>query len=129
MVASNPLAPVKSLVMKYYTSLKTVALICAAVALWVSGCRKTEPPATPPPGSPAAKALNEMDQKLASGDVRAQLQVLSQLLQAWVMTRNGFPSEVQEFVQAKMIAKVPAPPAGKRFAIDRQSVQVVLADQ
>jgi len=93
------------------------------------GCRKSETPSTPPPGSPAAKALNEMDQKLASGDVQAQLQVMSQLLQAWVMTKNSFPTSVDEFVQAKMIAKVPAAPAGKKFVIDRQGVRVVLADQ
>lgn len=100
-----------------------------AVLLMAGGCRKTETPSAPPAGSEAAKALNEMDQKLASGDVQAQLQVLSQLLQAWVMTKNSFPASVDEFVQAKMIAKVPAPPAGKKFVIDRQGVRVVLADQ
>lgn len=45
------------------------------------------------------------------------------------MTKNSFPATVDEFVQAKMIAKVPVPPAGKKFAIDRQGVRVVLSDQ
>lgn len=82
-----------------------------------------------PPDSAAGKALSEMDQKLASGDVQAQLQVLNQLLQAWVMSKNSFPGRVEEFVKAKMIAKVPVPPAGKKFLIDTKAVQVVLADQ
>ena len=108
-----------------------LCLTVAAVAL-SAACRKkadSSDAQQPPPNSPVAKAVSEMDQKLASGDVQAQLQVLSQLLQAWVMTRNGFPGSVEEFVTAKMIAKVPAPPAGKKFAIDRQGIRVVLADQ
>ena len=35
----------------------------------------------------------------------------------------------EEFAKAGTVAKIPAPPAGKRFAIDRNAVKVTLADQ
>lgn len=107
-----------------------LSLILGALVL-TPACRKKSAPAItkPPPGSAAAAALNEMDQKLASGDVQVQLQILNQLLQAWVMSKNSFPESVDEFVKAGTIAKVPAPPAGKKFSIDRQAVKITLSDQ
>ena len=108
----------------------TICLICIALGS-VAACRNKKEPSVikPPPGSAAATALNEMDQKLASGDVQVQLQVLNQLLQAWVMSKNSFPDSVEEFAKAGTVAKIPAPPAGKRFAIDRNAVKGTLTDQ
>jgi hypothetical protein len=112
--------------------MKRTIFCLAVVALALpTACRKKENAGMvkPPAGSEAAKALNAMDQKLASGDVQVQLQVLNQLLQAWVMSKNSFPDSVEDFAKAGTIAKVPAAPPGKKFAIDRQAIKVTLADQ
>lgn len=123
-------------------------IICIAVAALVTiGCRKkaatpnadsSAPPApkgefTPAPAvpadSPAAKANSEMDQKLASGNAQLQLQVLDDLVQAWVMSKNSIPKDLEELVKEKMLSKVPAAPPGKRFAIDQKKARVVLVNQ
>ena len=133
-------------------------IICCLLAALVSvGCRRKTPPADPgtpaatsqpagspapaapkgeftpapavPADSPAAKAHSEMDQKLASGNVQLQLQVLDELLQAWVMSQNSIPKDLQALVGAKMLTKVPTPPSGKRFAVDQKTGRVVLLNQ
>lgn len=70
-----------------------------------------------------------MDQKLASGNVQLQLQVLDELVQAWVMSQNSIPKDLQALVGAKMLTKVPTPPPGKRFAVDQKTGRVVLLNQ
>ncbi len=70
-----------------------------------------------------------MDQKLASGNVQLQLQVLDELVQAWVMSQNSIPKNLEALVQAKMLTKLPAPPAGKRFAVDQRTGRAVLVNQ
>ncbi len=112
--------------------MKRAILILSIIALVLgTACRKKDAPGgkLPPPSPAVAQAMNEMEQRLSSGDVQAQLQVLTQLLQAWVMSKNTFPEDVQEFVKAGTIAKLPTPPSGKKFAIDRQTIRVVLKDQ
>lgn len=87
------------------------------------------PAVAAPPNSPAAIAQSELDRKLASGDVRLQLQVLDELLQAWNMSQPNPPKSLEDFVQAGMLRKLPTPPAGKRFLIDPKTAHVVLANQ
>lgn len=70
-----------------------------------------------------------MDKKLASGNPQLQLQVLDELLQAWVMSQNSVPKDLEELVRAKMLSKLPTPPPGKRFAIDQKAAQVVLVNR
>ncbi len=82
-----------------------------------------------PPGSPAAQAQNEMDRKLASGNVQLQVQVLDDILQAWVMSKGTPPASLDEFVKAKMLVKLPAAPAGKKFAIDPKTQRVTVMNQ
>ena len=136
---------------------KSLYFALAASTLAFGGCRKrggtaasspgtTDPkassssaPAAPkgeftpapavPADSPAAKAHREMDEKLASGNVQLQLQVLNELVQAWVMSQNSTPKSLQVLVEAKMLTKLPNPPPGKRFAVDQKTTQVVLVNQ
>lgn len=132
--------------------MKLTITCCLLAALLAVGCRKKTTPADPstqatpstapaapkgeftpapavPANSPAAKAHSEMDQKLASGNVQLQLQVLDELLQAWVMSQNSIPKDLQALVGAKMLTKVPTPPPGKRFAVDQKTGRVVLLNQ
>ena len=130
-----------------------LAIACCLLAAFLSvGCRKKITPAdsnpqatpsaapaapkgefTPPPAvpadSPSAKAHSEMDQKLTSGNVQFQLQVLDDLLQAWVMSQNSIPKNLEVLVQAKMLIKLPTPPPGKRFAVDQKTGRAVLVNQ
>ena len=136
---------------------KSLYFALAASTLAFGGCRKrggtaasspgtTDPnassssaPAAPkgeftpapavPADSPAAKAHSEMDQKLASGNVQLQLQVLDELVQAWVMSQNAIPKNLEALVQAKMLATLPSPPAGKRVAVDQKTGRAVLVNQ
>jgi len=137
--------------------MKLIIICCLLAALVSVGCRRKTPQADPgtpaatsqpagspapaapkgeftpapavPVDSPAAKAHSEMDQKLASGNVQLQLQVLDELLQAWVMSQNSIPKDLQALVGAKMLTKVPTPPPGKRFAVDQKTGRVVLLNQ
>lgn len=81
-----------------------------------------------PPDSPAAKAQTELDRRLASGNPQLQVQVLDELLQAWTMSKNDLPKDLEEFVKAGMLTRLPTPPPGKRFVIDRKSGHVVLTN-
>ncbi|NBV21157.1 MAG: hypothetical protein EBS05_04440 [Proteobacteria bacterium] len=81
-----------------------------------------------PANSPAAIAQSELDKKLASGNPQLQLQVLDDLVQAWVMSKGSLPKDLEELVQAKMLNSVPAAPPGKRFVIDPKKGHVVLGN-
>ncbi len=69
-----------------------------------------------------------MDQKLASGNPQLQLQVLDDLVQAWVMSKGSLPKDLDELVKAKMLNSVPAAPPGRRFVIDARKGHVVLSN-
>ena len=134
---------------------KSLYFALAASTLAFGGCRKrggtaASSPATPdsqdpsssapaakgnftatpavPANSPAAKAHSEMDQKLASGNVQLQLQVLDDVLQAWVMSQNTIPKDLGELVRAKMLSKLPIAPPGTRFAVDQKTGRAVLVN-
>ncbi len=79
-----------------------------------------------PSGAAASKAL---ERDVASPNPEIYLKTLTDLLNAWVMAKNDFPASLDELVKARMIAKLPTPPPGKRLAIDKQGCRVVLVDQ
>ena len=86
-------------------------------------------PAPAAGASPQAIAANAIQRDLASADPDVYLARLTELLNAWVMSKNDFPQSVDDFVKSKMIPKLPTPPPGKKLAIDRTKMRVVLADQ
>lgn len=138
--------------------MKRTLICCLLTVLVASGCRKKSspssegssgspavpggdssktqtpagafvPPLAVPPDSPAAKAQTELDRKLASGNPQMQVQVLDELLQAWAMSNPELPKDLEDFVRTGMLTKLPTPPPGKRFLIDRKTGRVVLANQ
>lgn len=86
-------------------------------------------PAPPPAAVSQAAAISAIQNDVASSDPEVYLKRLTELLNAWVMSRNSFPANLDEFVKAKMIPKLPVPPPGKKLAIDQKGMRVVLADQ
>lgn len=68
---------------------------------------------TAPPGS--AKT-NPVDRKL------------TEALHHYLEAKNKLPQDFGALITAKILKEVPKPPPGKRFAIDRQNLQVVIID-
>ena len=85
--------------------------------------------ASAPQGTPAAEAVQAINQSLISSDPQENLRVLNQLLDGYIMSRNTVPADLEDLVKAKMLSRIPPAPAGKKFAIDRKTNRVVLADQ
>jgi hypothetical protein len=85
--------------------------------------------ASAPQGTPAAEAVQAINQSLISSDPQENLRVLNQLLDGYIMSRNTVPADLEELVKAKMLSRIPPAPPGKKFAIDRKTNRVVLADQ
>ncbi len=96
-------------------------------------------PAPPPPGAPAPEAAAEAtppptditdklptapnDSSLATGAVNEQLTLA---LHRYFENTSKMPQTFQDLVKAKYIDKMPTPPPGKTFAIDRRHLQVVV---
>ncbi len=59
-----------------------------------------------------------------TGDVNATLQQLSLALRDYVVRSRSVPKNFDEFA-AKSQARFPAPPAGQKYAIERQKVVLV----
>ena len=97
--------------------LRQVNLIAFMVTLSVglgAGCGKSEPP------DPVA-AMSPGEVALTSG--------LSEALQTYYYTNRNVPTNFDEFVTAAGLTKVPEPPEGKKFAIDRRQLRVVVVDR
>lgn len=89
-----------------------ITLLCVAA---VSACRKKPAPApapTPPEAATAAKepTLNE----------------LNEAVQAWFTSRGQAPTSLEELAKARFISKVPTPPPGRQYVIDKENLRVVL---
>lgn len=54
---------------------------------------------------------------------------LTEALHRFFEANNRMPTDFSELVRAKFIPAMPNPPAGKKFAIDRANMQVVLVGQ
>jgi hypothetical protein len=101
-------------------------LLVACVAAG-TGCnrkrRSSQPPATAFPPEAVQEVVN------AEKSPQASLALLNEALQNWLLRRNSFPADPQEFVAAGMLPRLPAAPPGKRFVVDTQLKRVVLTDQ
>ena len=60
---------------------------------------------------------------------QASLELLNETLKNWVLRNNNYPKDLQEFVTAGMLPRLPIPPPGKRFVVDPEKRSVVLAAQ
>ena len=65
-----------------------------------------------------------------SGLVKGATQLpLTEALHRYFEAKGQLPQNFQQLVAAKYIDKLPTPPPGKKFAIDRRNLQVVLVNQ
>lgn len=99
-------------------------LVCLATG---GGCqRKNRGAAVVTPQFPpeAVQAVVE-----AEKSPQASLVLLNETLKDWVLLRNQLPGDLNEFVTARMLPRLPAAPPGKRFVVDAQQRRVVLVDQ
>lgn len=76
--------------------------------------------------------LTPESQKLladAEKSPEATLALMNDAMKDWLLRHPDYPRTVQEFVTARVLPKLPTPPPGKEFAIDRTRGVVVLVDK
>ncbi len=116
-----------------------VLLVCAVLALTVSGCRRkpasaaapvsTEPP--PPsagvtiPAGPSGTVASVAPGSPEHGNVV----MLTFAAQQFYGKNQRMPNDLQELADARLIPKVPTAPAGMRFLMDAKEKQVRLVKQ
>lgn len=104
------------------------ATTTAALAASAAKAPAVAPPATPLPGAekiedrlptapPNSSKSNPVDQKL------------TEALHRYNESTGKMPMDFHVLVAGKYIPAIPTPPAGKRYAIDRPNMQVVLISQ
>ena len=129
--------------MKLFLQLVTMTGLLASTA-----CRKEEypiAPVPPPTKAPAAQsatsgadvvaapytpdvagtALGPYQADLASTSPEAQLRGLNGVLSFWLATGRPFPQDLEQFVAAKLLPRLPTPPAGRSFALDPVGRRIV----
>ncbi len=103
-----------------------VVLLAACLAAG-AGCNRKrrggQPPATAFPPEAIQAVVN------AEKSPQASLTLLNEALQNWLLRRNSFPADPQEFVAVGMLPRLPVAPPGKRFVVDTQLKRVVLTDK
>jgi hypothetical protein len=126
-----------------------VVLLCGG-GLVASGCRKrkTTEPAEPPPPVDSSSRLSapqtgsapqpgqtqgQPSDRLptAPNDSSLRLPVHRELTDAvhlYEMDHQKLPLDFETLVKAKYLKAMPQPPPGKRFAFDRNRLQVVVMD-
>ena len=102
-------------------------LLVAIGLLTVAGCdgQKNARQREPLPLTPEAKQMLAEAEK----SPEATLALMNEALKDWLLRHPEYPKTVQEFVTARVLPKLPTPPPGKEFAIDRTHGVVVLVDK
>jgi hypothetical protein len=107
--------------MKSFNSLKTLNLITLTAALGclclASGCGKKEE-STPPEPIPGV-----------SKETQATMTTLTTAARKYATEKRQIPMNLDEVVAAGYLKSVPAPPAGKKWALDPRRVVVLLVDE
>ncbi|MEQ2009822.1 MAG: hypothetical protein ABMA26_23810 [Limisphaerales bacterium] len=88
-------------------------LICSAT---IVACKRK--PAAPPPPAPA------FDPSAATKE--PTLDELNQAVQAWFTSRGQAPASLEELAKARFISRVPTPPPGRQYVIDKENLRVVV---
>ena len=89
------------------------------------GVASAPAPAFTPDVSGTAVAPYQRD--LASKSPDEQVRGLNGVLSFWLDTGRPFPQDLNEFVAAKLMPRLPTPPPGKQFVLDAARRQVVLS--
>ena len=66
---------------------------------------------------------------MPAADPNAALGELTQALRKFSAEKQRVPASLSEVVAAGYVRSLPQPPPGKRFAINRQRVEVILANR
>ena len=103
-------------------------LLILTAALACSGCRRK--PALVPEPSTASEALPDRLPD-APNDSSLRLPIHQELTGAVHLYRTDhgkLPPDLETLVKEKYLKTLPTPPPGKRFAVDRNRLQVVITD-
>ena len=96
---------------------------------------KSSEAAKPAPGSPSVKpeAEQAVQDRLPTAPNDSSLrfpiqQELTGAIHLYSMDHQKMPADFETLVKGKYIKAMPKPPPGKRFAVDRNRMQVVILD-
>lgn len=92
-----------------------ISLLCVSSLL---ACKKRKPEVAPAP-APAAETT-------AADAKEPTLEELNLSVQAWFTSRGRAPESLEEMAKARFLSKVPTPPAGRQYVIDKEKLRVVL---
>ena len=90
-------------------------LIISLSLLLVAGCERKKLEAVSPPPAPPAASVKE-----------PTIEELNEAVQAWFTSRGRPPESFEQMAQARFLPKVPTPPPGRQYVIDREKLRVVL---
>lgn len=92
-----------------------------------AGCRrgKDSDQSVPPPITPEVQRILDHADK----SPEAALALLNETMKDWLLRHPEHPKSLQEFVTGRALPRLPVPPAGKEFAVDRTRGVVVLVDK
>ena len=57
------------------------------------------------------------------------VEALTEALRTYMQVSSDYPKELQALVDRKLIPRLPSLPPGKKFAIDRQNIAVIVVDK
>ena len=87
-----------------------LAALVTATALFACGCKKRG--ATAPSGPPPPPEFGSSENNLG---------YLNEGIRNFQQTKNRLPNDLSELVTEKVIAKIPPPPPGFAYSLDRKS--------
>ena len=90
-----------------------------------------QPPTPPAASAPGGAKAEDRLPTAPSGSYKTVPvdKKLTEALQRHVEATGKMPSDFNALVTGKYLAALPTPPPGKRFAVDRANLQVVVLDQ
>ena len=138
--------------------LRLIVVSALVVIVSTSACRKKSVPpvpsaeptpgATPQPAAPSSggvpvvqpppptqsPGLEKVEDRLPTAPPDSSKsnpvdQKLTEALHLYLESKGKLPPDFNALVTAKFLKQVPTPPAGKRYAVDRRNLQVVLLNQ
>jgi hypothetical protein len=128
---------------------KTILFIALMASFGLAGCGKKASPPPPasarqdagvvsvestlnaPPTPAPPPAPGQQISANAPTDLPEQEKSLTELtvaLQTYMQVSSNYPKDLNDLVKIKLLKKMPVPPPGKKFAIDRQNIRVILVD-
>ena len=105
---------------------RLILLLLALALGWgssITGCRKR------PTASGSAQSSEPIYRIDDAPTPAAQTKLLTQALITYEESYGGTPNDLNQLVEKRLVDRLPAPPPGKKFAIDSRKHEVVLVNQ